>query len=73
MQAVRDYRKALEIDEGFQPAKEGLNTAQKRQKQASKRDYYKILGIRRNASKKDVLKAYKALARKLANCKEGDG
>ena len=58
-QAVRDYRKALDIDEGFQAAKEGLNTAQKRQKQASKRDYYKILGVKRSDRKKDILKAYR--------------
>jgi hypothetical protein len=32
-QAVTDYRRALEIDENFQRAKEGLATAQKRQKQ----------------------------------------
>jgi DnaJ family protein C protein 3 len=38
---VNDYRKALELNEDFQRAKEGLQTAQKRQKQAKKRDYYK--------------------------------
>ena len=43
-EAVNDYRRALELDENFGRAKEGLGTAQKRQKQASKRDYYKILG-----------------------------
>merc|ERR1719219_2234600 len=63
-EAVNDYRRALELDENFNKAKEGLDTAQKRQKQASKRDYYKILGVRRNANKKDVKKAYKDLAKK---------
>merc|ERR1712223_2204537 len=63
-EAVNDYRRALELDENFNKAKEGLGTAQKRQKQASKRDYYKILGVRRNANKKDVKKAYKDLAKK---------
>ncbi len=62
IQAVSDYRKALDIDENFQAAREGLDTAQKRQKQASKRDYYKILGVRRNARKKEILKAYRKLA-----------
>ena len=61
---MNDYRKALEIDENFQRAKEGLGTAQKRQKQASKRDYYKILGVKRNARKKEILKAYRKLAQK---------
>lgn len=64
IQAVNDYRRALELDENLQRAKEGLNTAQKRQKQASKRDYYKILGLRRNASKKEITKAYRKLAQK---------
>ena len=36
-EAVSDYRRALELDEDFGRAKEGLATAQKRQKQASKR------------------------------------
>lgn len=61
---MSDYRKALDIDGEFGRAKEGLGTAQKRQKQASKRDYYKILGVRRNANKKDINKAYRKLAQK---------
>ena len=63
-QAVNDFRKALDLDDNFQRAKEGLETAQKRQKQASKRDYYKILGLKRNCKKKDVAKAYRKLAQK---------
>merc|ERR1712008_611496 len=63
-EAVNDYRRALELDENYGPAKDGLATAQKRQKQASKRDYYKILGVRRNAGKKEINKAYRKLAQK---------
>jgi len=63
-EAVNDFRKALELDENFQRAKEGLERAQKRQKQASKRDYYKILGVKRNARKKEIKKAYRKLAQK---------
>jgi len=63
-EAVNDFRKALDVDENFQRAKEGLETAQKRQKMASKRDYYKILGVRRNANKREVNKAYRKLAQK---------
>ena len=37
---------------------------EKRQKQASKRDYYKILGVRRNAGKKEINKSYRKLAQK---------
>ena len=55
-QAVNDYRSALEKEEDFQRAKEGMQRAQKLQKQASKRDYYKILGVKRSASKKEINK-----------------
>ena len=36
--------------------------AQELQKQAGKRDYYKILGVKRSATKKEIQKAYKKLA-----------
>ena len=55
-QALRDFRTALEKDEGFSRAKEGIAKAQKLQKQAGKRDYYKILGVKRSASKKEINK-----------------
>lgn len=61
---MSDYRRALELDENLGRAKDGLATAQKRQKQASKRDYYKILGLRRGAGKKEINKAYRKLAQK---------
>merc|ERR1712223_2019107 len=60
-EAVNDCRRALELDENYSRAKEGLETAKKRQKQASKRDYYKILGLKRNCNKKEVNKAYRKL------------
>merc|ERR1711874_419499 len=53
---------ALEREEGFQRAKEGMAKTQKLQKQAGKRDYYKILGVKRSATKKQISKAYKKLA-----------
>ena len=57
--AVNDFQKALNIDENFQRAKEGVQKSQKLKKQASKRDYYKILGVKRNASKREISKAYR--------------
>ncbi|XP_045103074.1 dnaJ homolog subfamily C member 3-like isoform X2 [Portunus trituberculatus] len=63
-EAVRYFQKALDIDENLQRAKEGLERAQKLKKQASKRDYYKILGVRRTANKKEISKAYRSLAQK---------
>lgn len=61
-EALGDYRAALEREEGFTRAKEGMAKTQKLQKQAGKRDYYKILGVKRSATKKDISKAYKKLA-----------
>lgn len=62
--AIRDYRAALEINSHFDRAKEGLNTAENRQKQAEKRDYYKILDVKRTASKREIVKAYRKMAQK---------
>jgi len=61
-EATNDFRAALERDEDFNRAKEGIQKAQKLQKQAGKRDYYKILGVKRSATKKEISKAYKKLA-----------
>ncbi|KAJ1523681.1 hypothetical protein ONE63_001521 [Megalurothrips usitatus] len=63
-EAVRDYHKALEIEEDYQRAKEGIQRAQKLQKQAERRDYYKILGVTRNAGKQEIIKAYRKAAQK---------
>ncbi|XP_047107810.1 dnaJ homolog subfamily C member 3 [Schistocerca piceifrons] len=62
--AIHDYQDALEMDENLQRAKEGLQRARKLQKQAEKRDYYKILGVKRTASKQEIIKAYRKMAQK---------
>ncbi|XP_037791582.1 dnaJ homolog subfamily C member 3-like [Penaeus monodon] len=63
-EALNSYQKALNIDEGLQRAKEGVDKVQKLKKQASKRDYYKILGVKRTAGKDEIKKAYRSLAQK---------
>ncbi|XP_044729796.1 dnaJ homolog subfamily C member 3 isoform X2 [Chrysoperla carnea] len=62
--AIRDYHAALEMHENFQRAKDGLQKAQKLQTQAERRDYYKILGVKRTATKKEIVKAYRKAAQK---------
>lgn len=62
--AVDDFQKALNAHDGNRKAKEGLARAQKLLKQSKKRDYYKILGVRRNANKREIKKAYLKLAQK---------
>lgn len=44
---MHKYKEALGVDENNPRAKEGLQRAQKLQKQAEKRDYYKILDVKR--------------------------
>ncbi|XP_074839238.1 dnaJ homolog subfamily C member 3-like isoform X2 [Carettochelys insculpta] len=60
--AVEDYQEAKELDGENEEIKEGLERAQKLLKQSKKRDYYKVLGVRRNANKQEILKAYRKLA-----------
>jgi DnaJ family protein C protein 3 len=60
--AVDDFQKAATAHDGNRRAKEGLQRAQKLLKQSKKRDYYKILGVRRNANKQQINKAYRKLA-----------
>lgn len=62
--AIRDYNSALKIDQNSERAKEGLRQAEIRQKQAERRDYYKILEVDRSASKRDIIKAYRKQAQK---------
>lgn len=62
--AIRDYKSALEIDSHFERAKEGLSTAENRQKQSERRDYYKILEVKRSATKREITKAYRKMAQK---------
>ncbi|GJQ80860.1 putative dnaJ homolog subfamily C member 3-like [Trypoxylus dichotomus] len=62
--AIRDFKAALDIDANFERAKEGQQRAQKLQQQSERRDYYKILEVKRTATKKDIIKAYRKMAQK---------
>ncbi|XP_053978717.1 dnaJ homolog subfamily C member 3 [Hylaeus anthracinus] len=72
--AIRDFKEALEINPSLQRAKQGLHKAQQRQKLSESRDYYKILGVSRTASKRDIIKAYRKAAQKWHpdNFQEGE-
>uniref|UniRef100_A0A6I8MZG9 DnaJ homolog subfamily C member 3 n=1 Tax=Ornithorhynchus anatinus TaxID=9258 RepID=A0A6I8MZG9_ORNAN len=61
-EAIQDYETAQEHNENDQQIREGLEKAQKLLKQSQKRDYYKILGVKRNAKKQEIIKAYRKLA-----------
>jgi len=60
--AIADFQAVLDVDKDSKPASEGLKKAQRLKKQAGKRNYYKILGVKKTASKKEINKAYKKLA-----------
>lgn len=45
--AIQDYETAQEHNENDQQIREGLEKAQRLLKQSQKRDYYKILGVKR--------------------------
>ena len=45
--AINDYKAAEEINGELRRVQEGLKRAQKLLKQSKKRDYYKILGVKR--------------------------
>ncbi|NXW34170.1 DNJC3 protein, partial [Phaetusa simplex] len=60
--AIKDYETAQANSENDQQIREGLERAQRMLKQSQKRDYYKILGVKRNARKQEIIKAYRKLA-----------
>ena len=45
--AINDYKAAEQINGELRRVQEGLKRAQKLLKQSKKRDYYKILGVKR--------------------------
>lgn len=62
--AIHDYQAALDIDETLHRAKEGIEKAKRLQKQSERRDYYKILNVKRTATKQEIVKAYRKAAQK---------
>ncbi|CAF0716886.1 unnamed protein product [Brachionus calyciflorus] len=61
--ALSDCQKAHE-QENSQRTSELMDKINKLIKQSKKRDYYKILGVKRSADKNTILKAYRKLAHK---------
>lgn len=61
--ALEDLRAAKEIDSSNHVIDEKIKKVQQVETQANSRDYYKILGVKRNANKRQITKAYRALAK----------
>jgi DnaJ family protein C protein 3 len=70
--ALADYQRAHETEDTNR-IHDGIKRVQKLIKQSKKRDYYKILNVRRTANKPEILRAYRKLAIKWHPDKyEGD-
>jgi len=61
--AIMDYSKIQELNPSCNMG-DKIKLAKKKEKEARKKDYYKILEVDRNASEADIKKAYKSLALK---------
>jgi DnaJ family protein C protein 3 len=55
-------QRAVEMDQGNQQAREGLGRAQRLLKMSKRKDYYKILGVARTATDRDIKKSFRKLA-----------
>lgn len=61
-EAVRDYRAAYDHDRGNADVRRSLKEAEHALKLSLRKDYYKILGVERDASDSEIKKAYRRLA-----------
>lgn len=62
--AIRTAQKVFDTDRRHQRAREILQKAQRLLKTSQRKDYYKILGVSRSATKQEIASAYRKLARK---------
>jgi DnaJ family protein C protein 7 len=61
-EAVRDYEYINRVDRGNFEYRQLLSHAKQELKKSKRKDYYKILGVDRNANEDEVKKAYKRSA-----------
>ncbi len=63
-EAVREFERAIQQDQNNQRVREGLENAKRRLEMSKRKDYYKILGVKRDANDREIKKAFRKLALK---------
>lgn len=60
--SVREWQRAVQLENNNQAWREGLAKAETALKQSKSKNYYKVLGIARNANAREIKRAYRKLA-----------